>query len=138
MLALRDDKDVPSALDDDAIMDDVIVDIASPNIIGHIMGESYYVGPLLSFDILLRSVSHSDVAISFSYMDLSIFEYSPVSFIDDIDVMYLIHPHHKFMILMMSLCSLILMTVTSITPIIALLMSEFHLLLMTLRQLTLV
>ena len=37
---------------------------------------------------------------------------------------HLIHPHHTFMILMMSLCSLILMTVTGLTPIIALLMSE--------------
>ena len=32
VLALRDDKDAPSALAVDAIMDGVIVDIASPNI----------------------------------------------------------------------------------------------------------
>ena len=49
---------------------------------------------------------------------------------------HLIHPHHTFMILIMSLCNLILMIVTGLTSIIALLMSEFHLFLMTLRQLT--
>ena len=85
VLALRDDEDAPPALDDDAIMDDVIIDIASQYIIGHIVGEFYSVGPLLSFDILLRFVSLSDDVLSLSSMDLSIFEYSPVSFIDDID-----------------------------------------------------
>ena len=46
---------------------------------------------------------------------------------------HLIHPHQRFMILMMSLYSLILMEVTGLTLIIALLMSKFHLILMTLR-----
>ena len=49
------------------------------------MGESDSMGPPLSFDILLRVVSHSDDVLFFSSMDLSISKYSPVSFIDDID-----------------------------------------------------
>ena len=86
VLALRDDEDAPLALDDDTIMDDVIVDIASPDILGHVVGESDVVDPpLLSFDVLWGFVSRSDDVLAFSSMDLSIFEYSPVSFIDDID-----------------------------------------------------
>ena len=49
------------------------------------MGESNFMGPPLSFDILSGFVSYSDDVLSFSYMDLSIFKYSPVSFIHDID-----------------------------------------------------
>ena len=49
------------------------------------MGEFDYVGPPLSFDILFGFVSCSDDILGFSSMDLSIFEYSLVSFIDDID-----------------------------------------------------
>ena len=85
VLTLRDDEDAPLAPVDDAIMDDVIVDIASPDILGHVMGEFDYVGPPLSFDILSGFVSRSDDVLAFSSMDLSIFEYSLVSFIDDID-----------------------------------------------------
>ena len=83
--ALRDDEDAPPAPDDDAITNDVIIDIASPDILGHVVGESDYVGPPLPFDVLSGFVSHSDDVLVFSSMDLSIFEYSPVSFIDDID-----------------------------------------------------
>ena len=85
VLALRDDEDASPTPDDDAITDDVIIDIASPDILGHVVGESDYMGPPLSFDILLRFVSHLDDVLAFSSMDLSIFEYFPVSFIDDID-----------------------------------------------------
>ena len=85
MLALRDDEDPPFALDDDAITDDVIVDIASPDILGHVVGESDSIGPPLSFDIFSGFVSRSDDVLAFSFMDLSIFEYFLVSFIDDID-----------------------------------------------------
>ena len=137
MLALRDDEDDSLALDDDAITGDVIIDIASPDILGHVVGESDVVDPPLSFDVLSGFVSRSDDVLAFSSMDLSIFEYSPVSFIDDIDACA---PHSP----------------TSqihdiddeplqpdfddsyLNPIIALLMSEFHHLLMTLRQWTLV
>ena len=84
VLALRDDEDTPT-LDDDVIMNDVTVDIASPNILGHVVGESDSVGPSLSFDILLGFVSRSDDVLAFSSMDLSIFEYSSVSSIGDID-----------------------------------------------------
>ena len=41
--------------------------------------------PQLSFDIWLRFVSRSDDVLDFSSMDLIIFEYSTISFIDDID-----------------------------------------------------
>ena len=85
VLALRDDEDAPPAPNDDAITDDVIVDIASLDILGHVVGESDYVGPPLSFDVLSGFFSRSDDVLVFSSMDLSIFEYSPISFIDDID-----------------------------------------------------
>ena len=85
VLALRDDEDAPLDPDDDAITDDVIVDIASPDILGHVVGESDVVDPPLSFDVLWGFFSRSDDVIAFSSMDLSIFEYSLVSFIDNID-----------------------------------------------------
>ena len=85
VLALRDDEDASLAPDDDAITGDVIFDIASPDILGHVMGESDVVDPPLSFDVLSGFVSRFDDVLAFSSMDLSIFEYSPVSFIDDID-----------------------------------------------------
>ena len=85
MLTLRDDENAPLALAAHAIMDDVIVNIASPGILGHVVGLSDFVGPPLSFDIFSGFISYSDDVLSFSYMDLSIFKYSPVSFMDDID-----------------------------------------------------
>ena len=85
VLTLRDDDNAPPAPATHAIMDDVIVDIASPGILEHVVGESNSVGPPLSFDIFLGFVSRSDDVLSFPSMDLSIFKYSPVSFIDDID-----------------------------------------------------
>ena len=85
VLALRDDEDAPLALDDDAVTDDVIVDITSPDILGHVVGEFDVGDPPLSFDVFLGFVSRSNDVLAFSSMDLSIFEYSPVSFIDDID-----------------------------------------------------
>ena len=86
VLALRDDEDAPLDPDDDTITDDVIIDIASSDIIGHVVGESDSMDPPLSFDVLSGFVSRFDDVLSFSSMDLSIFEYSPVSFIDDINV----------------------------------------------------
>ena len=82
VLALRDDEDAPPAPDDDAIMDDFIVDIASHDILGHVVGEFDSVSPPLSFNILLGFISRSDDVLTFSSMDLSIFEYSLVSSID--------------------------------------------------------
>ena len=52
VLALRDDEDAPPTPDDDAITDDVIVDITSPDILGHVMGKSNSVGLPLSFYFL--------------------------------------------------------------------------------------
>ena len=77
VLALRDDED--------AITDDVIIYIASPDILGHVMGESDAVDPPLSFGVLSGFVSRFNDVLAFSSMDLSIFEYTPVSFIYDID-----------------------------------------------------
>ena len=84
VLALGDDEDASHALVVDVTMDDVIVDIASPDILGHVVGESDSMDSPLSFDILSGFVSRSDDVLAFSSMDLSIFEYSPVYFIDDI------------------------------------------------------
>ena len=85
VLALRDDEDAPPTPDDDAITDDVIVDITSPDILGHVMGKSNSVGLPLSFCILSGFISRSDDVLAFSSMNLSIFKYSPVFFIDDIN-----------------------------------------------------
>ena len=73
MLALRDDEDALPALVVDVIRDDVIIDITSHAILGHVVGESDSVGPPLSFDILSKFVSCSDDVLAFSSMDLSIF-----------------------------------------------------------------
>ena len=85
VFALRDDEDAPLALDDDAITGDVIVDIASLDILGHVVEYFDAVDPPLSFDVLSGFVSRSDDVLAFSSMDLSIFEYSLISFINDID-----------------------------------------------------
>ena len=75
VLASRDDEDAPLAPDDDAITGDVIVDIASSDILGHVVKESAAVVPPLSFDVLSGFVSRSDDVLAFPFMDLSIFEY---------------------------------------------------------------
>ena len=62
-------------LKDDIVDDDVFVCVNSP-----VMVESKHVDPPLSFDILSRFVSHSDDLLTFSsYMDMSLFEYLPIS-----------------------------------------------------------
>ena len=66
VLSLRDDEDAPPAPDDDAIIDDVIFYIASPDILGHVVGESNYVDPPISFDALLGFISRSDDILAFS------------------------------------------------------------------------
>ena len=65
MLALRDDEDAPLAPNDDEITYNVIIDIASTDILGHVLRESNSVSPPLFFDILLRFVSHSDDVLVF-------------------------------------------------------------------------
>ena len=68
-------------------MDVVIADIVSLDILGHIVGESNFVDPLLSFDILSGFLSRSNDALAFSFMDFSFsFEYSSASSIDDMGV----------------------------------------------------
>ena len=52
VLTLKDDENAPPAPIDNAITDDIIVDIASPDILGHVVGESDSMGPALSFNIL--------------------------------------------------------------------------------------
>ena len=139
VLSLRDDEDAPLAPDDDVITDDVIIDIASLDILGHVVGESNAMDPPLSFDVLSGFVSLSNDVLAFSSMDLRIFKYSPVSFIDDIDACA---PHsptsHIHDIDDEPLQPDFDDSYRSDSDHIALLMSEFHLLLMTLRQLTLV
>ena len=66
VLTLRDNKDTPLTPDDDAITGDVIVDIASPDILGHVVGESDVVDPPLSFDVFLGFVSRFDDILAFS------------------------------------------------------------------------
>ena len=62
--------------EDDIVDDDVFVCVNSP-----VMVESKHVDPPLSFDILSRFVSHSDDLLTFSsYMDMSLFEYLPISY----------------------------------------------------------
>ena len=65
MLTLRDDENAPPAPNAHAIMDDFIIDISSPNILRHVVGESDYVDPPLSFNILSRYVSCSDDILAF-------------------------------------------------------------------------
>ena len=73
VLTLRADENAPPTPTAHAIMDDVIVDIASLGILGHVVGEFDYVGPPLSFDILSGFVSRSNYVLAFSSMDFSIF-----------------------------------------------------------------
>ena len=68
VLALRDDEDAPPTPAVDGIMDDVIVDIASPDILGHVVREFDSVGPPLYFDILSGYVSRSDDVLAFSLL----------------------------------------------------------------------
>ena len=48
--------------------------------ISPVEGASDFVDPLFSFDVLSRFVSHSDDVHDSSFMDLSIFEYLPISY----------------------------------------------------------
>ena len=66
VLALRDDEDAPPAPDDDAIINDVVFYIASPNILGHVVGESNSMDPPLSFDAFSGFISRSDDILAFS------------------------------------------------------------------------
>ena len=50
MLALGDDEDAPLAPTTDTIMDNVIANISSPDILGHVVEEFDFVDPPLSFD----------------------------------------------------------------------------------------
>ena len=127
VLALRDDEDASHAPTDDVIMNDVIVDIASPDILGHVVGESDSMGPPLSFDILSVFVSCSDDVLAFSSMDLTFSSIRLSLLLMILMHVHLIHPRHRFMILMMSLCSLILIIVTDLTPIIAFVTPNPHL-----------
>ena len=66
VLALRDNKDAPPAPIDDAITDDVIVDIATLEILGHVVGEFDSLSPPLSFDISSGFISHLDDVLAIS------------------------------------------------------------------------
>ena len=65
----------------------VIANVASQDILGHVVGEPDYVDPPLSFNILLGFLFLSDDALAFSSMDLSFSsEYLYASSIDNIDI----------------------------------------------------
>ena len=62
--------------EDDIVDDDVFVGVTSLVVV-----ESEHVDPPLSFDVLLGFVSRfDDVLILSSYMDMSLFEYFPISY----------------------------------------------------------
>ncbi|WJZ82943.1 hypothetical protein VitviT2T_002664 [Vitis vinifera] len=60
--------------------EDNIVDVLFDDPISLVEGASDFVGPPLSFDVLSGFVYHSDDVHDSSFMDLSIFEYLPVSY----------------------------------------------------------
>ena len=87
VLAMGDDEDALHVPTSYVTIDVAIADIVSPDILGHVEGESNSVDPPLSFDILSGFLSRSEDALTFSSMDLRFsFEYSSTSSIDDIDV----------------------------------------------------
>ena len=59
--------------------DAVFVDDLFEGIVGPVEGASYFVGPPLSFDALSGFVSRSNYVHDSSFIDLSIFEYLPIS-----------------------------------------------------------
>ena len=65
----------PKSIEDVLATDDLFDGPISP-----VEGASDFVDPLFSFDVLSRFVSHSDDVHDSSFMDLSIFEYLPVSY----------------------------------------------------------
>ena len=72
-------EEIPTTLALEFTKDD-IVDVLFNNPIGSIEGASQLCGPPLSFDVLLRFVSRSNDVHDSSFMDLSIFEYLPISY----------------------------------------------------------
>ena len=60
VLAMGDDEDTLLALASYVTMDVAIVDIVSPDILGHVIGEFDSMYPPLSFDILLGFASYGD------------------------------------------------------------------------------
>ena len=73
--------------------------------IGPVEGVFGFVDPLLSFDVLSGFISCSNDVHDSSFMDLSIFEYLPISCAS----LYLhsIYPHHRYLIQMMRLHNMI-------------------------------
>ena len=109
------------------IAEDIIaVDDFLDGPISLVEGVSDFVDSPLSFDVLSGFISRHDYVSNFSSMDLSIFEYFPVSHV--IDYLHHLHPHHRFLTLMMRLRSMIQTMTRLLLPIRILLMREFHLL----------
>ncbi|RVW31200.1 hypothetical protein CK203_082905 [Vitis vinifera] len=61
-------------------MDEDIVDVLFDGPVGPIEGKSEFVDPPFSFDVLSGFISRSDDVSDSSFMDLSIFQYLPVSY----------------------------------------------------------
>ena len=108
------------------IEDVMVVDGLFDGPVGLVEGASDLVDPPLSFDVLSGFVSRHDYVSDFSSMDLSIFEYLPISHV--IDYLHHLHPHHRFLTLMMRLRSMIQTMTCLLFPIWIPLMREFHLL----------
>ena len=73
-------EEILTALALESTEDVLVVDDLFEGTIGPIEGASDFVDPPLSFDVLSGFVSCSDDVHDFSFMDLSIFEYLPISY----------------------------------------------------------
>ena len=63
--------------------------------VGPVKGAFDFVDPPFSFDVLLGFVSRSDDGHDSSFMDLSMFEYLPISCAL---YFHILHPHHRYLI----------------------------------------
>ncbi|RVW88107.1 hypothetical protein CK203_042911 [Vitis vinifera] len=82
VLQIAEEIQVAPALE---VVEDVIVAVGLfDGLVGLVEGASDFVDPPLSFDVLSRFVSRHDYVSDFSSMDLSTFEYLPVSHVIDL------------------------------------------------------
>ena len=72
-------EEILTALAPESTKDAIVVDDLFDGLVGLVEGASEFVDPPLSFDVLSGFFSRSDDVHDSSFMDLSIFEYLPVS-----------------------------------------------------------
>ena len=77
--AIKVAEEIQTTPDQKFTEDDIVVDGLVDGPIDLVEGASDFVNPPLSFDVLSGFVSRSDDVHDFSFMDLSIFEYLPIS-----------------------------------------------------------